>query len=87
MAISVTFVVGLAAFRTGDATGQVRWGVRWGLCAALGGLLVYIGLSLNFPGTEWLLGTWDRWAVILLSLGGAGTGWLVGVLWRSVQPK
>jgi beta-N-acetylhexosaminidase len=85
LAVLASGVIGWVAYQVGTATSQFRWGFRWGLCALIGGLFVYTSLSLNFPGTQWFMENWGRWAAILLSLAGAGIGWSFGIAWRSLE--
>ncbi len=56
----------LLAYWVGLGLGKSRWGMRWGLCALLGGLLAYNYLALGLPG-----------AANALKAGGGGT--LVGL--------
>ncbi len=85
LALLASGVIGWVAFQVGNTTEQLRWGFRWGLCALIGGLVVYTSLSLNFPGTAWFMENWGRWAAIILSVAGAGLGWTLGVAWHSLD--
>ena len=61
----------------------MRWGVRWGLSAALGGLIAYvIYIMVASPGS-------DRWiqhegvlGLAMAVIGGSLTGWAGGWLWQ-----
>jgi beta-N-acetylhexosaminidase len=60
---------------------SLRWGVRWGLCTVLGGLVVYIYLSSGLPGGS----TWIQQAgtagILGSSLLGIVSGWITALVW------
>jgi beta-N-acetylhexosaminidase len=60
---------------------SLRWGVRWGLCTVVGGLVVYIYLSSGLPGgPNWvqLAGTEGILGSTLL---GIVSGWIAVLVW------
>lgn len=61
--------------------GSVRWGLRSGLCAMLGGLTAYLFLNLGFPG----LLAWVKQAgtdfVIQTVFVGVFLGWITALVW------
>jgi hypothetical protein len=65
----------------GMKTVSVRWGIRWWLATAIGGMLVYLYLAMGLPGTENYFHQTGIWGVILLTFLGALLGWLVGFIW------
>lgn len=87
LAILLTGALSWTAYRMGISLGQVRWGTRWGLCVLIGGLVVYTYLSLQLPGTTWLLESWGRWGVVWSTLGGALVGLGSGWGWRSLRRR
>jgi beta-N-acetylhexosaminidase len=87
LALGVAGAVGFLAYRVGTNQESLRWGFRWAICAIIGGLVVYIGLSLQLPPAGWLMEQGGRWSVIWLSLLGAGFGWGLGILWRSLNQR
>lgn len=60
---------------------SIVWGLRWGLLAAVGGLLMYIYLSLDFPGSQRMLTSGMGGILSLVGLG-ILAGWLVGWVWQ-----
>lgn len=75
------------AYNFGLRLRSARWGIRWALCSALGGLLSYIYLAGRLPGsTSWLTltGTAGMVGVTLLF---TAFGWAVGILWYAIPGK
>lgn len=66
----------LLAWWVGSSWGTARWGVRWALCAIVGGLLVYNYLALGLPGAADVLKSGGGGALVGLTV----TGELVGAL-------
>ena len=83
----VTLAVSLVAYWIGFNLGQVRWSIRWALCAWIGGLVTYTYFSLDLPGSMKLLTENGRAGIIWIILVGAGAGWAVGWFWRWVSQK
>ncbi len=79
--LAIAAFVGWGASRTGALMGQVRWGIRWGLSAIIGGLMFYTYASLDLPGSLWLLNTAGHWGLLLAALVGSvlGGGVAVGI--------
>ncbi|HEX7395241.1 MAG TPA: glycoside hydrolase family 3 N-terminal domain-containing protein [Anaerolineaceae bacterium] len=70
-------------FWLGRREGTVRWAIRWSLLAAVGGLVAYLYLAIQFPGSQnWIEGG-DKAGVLLATLIGSVVGWLGGVTWKS----
>ncbi len=81
--VSITLIWGasIGIFFLGQRKLSIIWGLRWGLLAAVGGLLMYIYLSLGFPGSQRTLTS--GMGGILGSVGlGVLAGWLVGWFWQ-----
>ena len=83
--IAMIVILGGAAtaYSAGNWWFSLQWGVRWGLCASLGGLLAYLYLAIGLPGGgQWLRSTGTAGIIaatllgVLLGLGG-------GLVWRS----
>lgn len=76
-----TLAIALIAYQTGAVLGYVRWGIRWGFSAFIGGLAIYNYLILDLPGSSWFLSpeqTSMRFGLSILF--GAAAGWLVAFL-------
>jgi beta-N-acetylhexosaminidase len=82
MALILTCTIGFGTYWAGMAIGQIRWGLRAGFLALIGGLLSYSYLALQLPGTHDLLITGGTWAVVLMVVIGAMIGNAAGWGWR-----
>lgn len=82
-AVLLAVAFGMGAYRVAALAGQVRWGVRGGFLAAIGGLLAYSYLALDLPGSEKLLENLGGWGVILVTLLGCSLGFGAAWLWRA----
>ena len=78
-ALVVSVFIAWGASRTGALLGKVRWGIRWGLSAIIGGLLLYTYALLKFPGSSLLLFAGETWSLFLAALIGAILGWIIGL--------
>ncbi len=61
--------------------GTVRWGLRSGLCAAIGGLVSFVYLNLGLPGTLSWVERSGTWFVIEMALVGLLLGWIFALVW------
>ncbi len=71
----------------GHMLGTPRWGRRWGLCALIGGLVIYNYLALGLPGSAPLLQARGGFALMGLTLVGAVIGTLGGWIWMKREEK
>jgi hypothetical protein len=83
IALAICLLTGWSALRVGAATGQVRWGVRWGLAALIGGLLAYTYVALQLPGAELFLETPYHSGLLLITFAGALLGWGIALIVRA----
>lgn len=59
-----------------------RWGLRWGLCVFVGGLLGYNYLALDFPGAaEWIASEGGAFGVLLITFMGELAGIFSAWVW------
>jgi len=65
--------------------GSIRWGIRSGLCSAIGGLLSYIYLNLGVGGTAYWMEKSGSWFVIEMALVGLILGWIVALVWWMIK--
>jgi beta-N-acetylhexosaminidase len=84
LALSISIVTGWIALRVGAMAGHVRWGVRWGLAALIGGLLSYIYTVLNLPGVRWVSETPFHWGLLAITFAGSLIGWGAASVIRTV---
>ncbi|HEX7975657.1 MAG TPA: glycoside hydrolase family 3 N-terminal domain-containing protein, partial [Anaerolineales bacterium] len=86
IAILVTLAIAFSSYQLSAMLGQMRWGLRGGLMALIGGLLAYSYLALQLPGSERLVHDSMSRSVLLVTLVGSGTGLVLAWLWRLVLP-
>lgn len=85
LALAISLLIGWAALRVGALAGQVRWGVRWGLAALIGGLLAYTYTVLQLPGVNWVFDTPFHWGLLLITFAGSLLGWGVASIIRATR--
>ncbi|HKJ27378.1 MAG TPA: glycoside hydrolase family 3 N-terminal domain-containing protein, partial [Anaerolineales bacterium] len=85
LSLVVIIFVSLFAYQGGALAGQVRWGVRSGLTALIGGLLANAYISFNLPGAAALVQDYHIWGIVLSVAGGSLLGWGAGLLWRVLK--
>lgn len=74
-------ILGIGAWRV-----SLRWGVRWGLLACLGGLLAYSVLGIFVPrALNWGDAT-GRYGLLVTLILGVVAGWAVGWVWKNRPP-
>jgi beta-N-acetylhexosaminidase len=84
IAILVSGLVGWGCYQLAAFAGHVRWGVRLGFLAAIGGLLAYCYLVAGLPGSQDLLeGSISR-AVLLSTATGSLVGLVAALIWRAL---
>ncbi len=75
--------VAVAVFYIGWQMFSIRWGVRWGLLVAVGGLIAYVlYFVLVTPGSERWVNQGGVSGLSFAIVGGALGGWLCGRLWQ-----
>jgi beta-N-acetylhexosaminidase len=65
--------------------GGVRWAVRGGFFALIGGLLTYSYLALGLPGSSTLIQNAQIWGIIIVAFLGSITGASIVWFWRLVN--
>jgi beta-N-acetylhexosaminidase len=69
----------------------LRWGVRAALLPIIGGMLMYIYLAINMPGSEIMIQNLGTWSIVLFSLFGSVIGVGAVFIWhyfeyRKIKP-
>jgi beta-N-acetylhexosaminidase len=86
------WVIGLAmilvfcalSFSIGQPKRSLRWRVRTGLLVAIGGIIGYTYLALEFPGATILLTRTNVWSAAIMAALGACLGWLATLVWKNL---
>jgi hypothetical protein len=87
MALLVASGIAWSFYRLAALIGQVRWGIRGGFLAVIGGLISYSYLALQMPGSPSLTqGSVSR-GVFLATLAGALLGLLITWSWRTITTQ
>jgi hypothetical protein len=85
MAMVMTALVGFLSYRFAAYIGQIRWGVRSGFLALIGGLIAYSYLALGLPGSQDLLESAGAWGIVIVTLLGCAAGILAAWSWRALR--
>ena len=85
MAIFLATLTGVISYRLAAFIGQVRWGVRSGFLALIGGLIAYCYLALGLPGSQDFMRSTGAWGIVLVTLLGCGAGILAAWSWRALR--
>jgi beta-N-acetylhexosaminidase len=80
--LTIAFTTALIYF-AGSYWATLRWAVRWGLCAMVGGLIAYLYIAIDMPGSASWLENSGRAGMIGFTLLGVMVGWGAGFLWRA----
>jgi len=87
MASLVSLGIGWIIYQFSKARGQVRWGVRSAFLAIIGGMVAYIYLALELPGSTQVLSGSISSGVLFITLSGLTIGLIIGLLWWAVSRK
>ncbi len=68
-------------FWAGTHLESPRWGVRWGLCALVGGLLFYNYIALGLPGSPVFAASNGIGGILSVTAIGLSIGWSIGWFW------
>ena len=85
LSMLVTLSVGMIAYQVGASFGFVRWGIRWGFSALIGGFLIYNYLMLNLPGSAWASAGDSFLRQGLTIFFASSSGWLISFLSQKVK--
>ncbi len=68
-------------FWAGTHLESSRWGIRWGLCALVGGLLFYNYIALGLPGSAEFATSNGIGGILTVAALGLSVGWGAGWFW------
>jgi beta-N-acetylhexosaminidase len=85
VAMLLAVIIAGSSYRMAALIGQVRWGIRSGFFALIGGLIAYSYLALAMPGSQGMLEPLGGWAVLLVTGLGCAMGLVATWIWRSVR--
>lgn len=75
-------IAGVAlVFWVGIRLKDAHWGIRWGLCALVGGLVFYNYIALGLPGSAKFTAANGIGGILTITLLGILIGWGAGLLW------
>jgi hypothetical protein len=86
-AVLISCGMAFAVYRLAINAGEFQWGVRAALMSIIGGLLAYTYLVLGLPGSKALLNDSIPGSFLLLSAGGAFTGLISALVWRTIARR
>lgn len=84
MAVLTASTLALVIYRLGALVGYVRWGVRAGFMALIGGLVSYSYIVLRLRENQLPPGSSISLSIFLATLGGGFAGLLLVLLWRFI---
>lgn len=83
MAIFLGLLVSWSAYRVSIVYGQVRWSMRIGFSALIGGLLLYILMVAGVPGTTWMTEIGGYLAGSMATAIGSTVGLVAALIWKN----
>ena len=85
IATGLSIVIGATIYWFTTTFGLLRWGVRSGLLAVIGGILAYMYIAMSLPGSEQLLGIPGAWGILMVTVLGTAVGWGASYGWQKIQ--
>ncbi len=85
VAIILATTISFVFYRLSALAGHVRWGVRGGFFALIGGLIAYCYLALSLPGSQAMQSTLGGWGIILVTTIGSFVGLISTMIWRETK--
>jgi beta-N-acetylhexosaminidase len=78
----VTLAIASSSYLYSHFNRQVRWGVRSGLLVFIGGILAYLYIALELPGSSQVLQYGNLLTMTVIAGLGACLGWLATLVWK-----
>jgi beta-N-acetylhexosaminidase len=85
IATLVSIVIGATIYWFTTTFGLVRWGLRSGLLAIIGGLIAYLYMAIGLPGSDQLLSIPGAWGILLITILGTAVGWAASYGWQKIR--
>lgn len=85
IATGISLAIGAAIYWFTTTFGLLRWGVRSALLAILGGMLAYLYIAMDLPGSEQLLNIPGAWGILAVTVLGTAVGWGASYGWQKFQ--
>lgn len=85
IAIGISLAIGVAIYWFTATFGLLEWGVRSGTLAIIGGALAYMYIAMDLPGSEQLVNIPGAWGILMVTILGAGLGWVVSYSWQKLR--
>jgi beta-N-acetylhexosaminidase len=85
VALFVTAIVSGGNYWLTNQKRGLRWGVRAALIPLIAGLMTYIYIAINMPGSKSVLAEMGTWGVCLIVILGAGIGVGASWLWQRLE--
>lgn len=83
----VSIGIGVAIYWFTTTLGLIRWSVRSGLLAVIGGMLAYSYIALGLPGSSELINIPGAWGILLVTILGSGVGWGASYGWQKARDQ
>jgi beta-N-acetylhexosaminidase len=81
LTMGIIWVAAIIIFWFGQYRVSIRWGVRWGLLAVIGGLIGYVFMVSGAGVAAALVAQWGKTGIALVILVGTLLGWGTGLVW------
>jgi beta-N-acetylhexosaminidase len=81
LTMGIIWVAAIIIFWFGQYRVSMRWGVRWGLLAVIGGLAGYLFMVSGIGAAADLVKQWGKIGIAAIIMVGALLGWGAGLVW------
>lgn len=85
LTMSLIWLISAGIYWMGGRIYSIRWGVRWALLSAAGGIIAYIILAGGFLGSDSLIEQAGLAGLVMMILAGNLSGLLAGYIWRQTS--
>jgi beta-N-acetylhexosaminidase len=87
VSFGVTVFIAACSYVYSLVNRQTRWAVRSSLLVLIGGILAYIYIVLQLPGSIQILERNSFWSIAFIAGLGACIGWLITLTWKQLSSK